>query len=156
LTTEAEGSNHSTMKVYLRYDIVSYIYYCNKTQLMITLRRVPTTTSFPNPDRSLDGADAVNHGCRRLGLSLDGSEVVVFALAQNVDIVVVVLVLLLVLVLENDLLLGVVDRRLEYLVGPLVLPPPVVVLVAVLEVVVADVGVPIRDTYVDSLVLQDA
>ena len=69
---------------------------------------------------------------------------------------VVVLVLLLVLVLENHFLFGMVDGRLEYLVGPLVLPAPVVVFVAVLEVMVADVGVTIGNAYVDALVLEDS
>ena len=67
---------------------------------------------------------------------------------------VVIFVLLLLLVLEDQLLLGVVDGRLEDLVGPLVLPAPVVVLVLILEVVVPDVGVAVADADVDSLVLQ--
>lgn len=75
-------------------------------------------------------------------------------LAQDVDIVVVILVLLPVFVLEDDLLLGVVDGRLEYLVGPLVLAPPAVVLVLILKVVVADVRIPIGHTDIDAFVLE--
>ena len=75
-------------------------------------------------------------------------------LAQDVDVVIVVLVLLLLLVLEYQLLLGIVDCWFEDLVGPLVLPTPVVVLILVLEVVVPDVGVPVANANVDSLVLE--
>jgi hypothetical protein len=75
-------------------------------------------------------------------------------LAEDVDVVVVVLVLLLVLVVEDHFLFGLVDGGLEDLVGPWVLLAPVVFLVLVFEVVVADIGVPIRHADVDALVLE--
>lgn len=67
---------------------------------------------------------------------------------------VVIFVLLPVLVIENDVLLSVVNRRLEDLVRPLVLSTPVVLLGLVLEVVVPDIGVPIRNADVDAPILQ--
>jgi hypothetical protein len=75
-------------------------------------------------------------------------------LAEDVDVVVVILVLLLVLVVEHHLLLGLVDGRLEDLVGPGVLLAPIVFLVLVLEVVVADVRVAVGDADVDAFILQ--
>lgn len=77
-------------------------------------------------------------------------------LAKNVHIVIVVLVLVLVLVVEYHLLLGVVDRWLEYLVRPRVLLSPVVFLRFVLEVVAADVRISVADADVDAFVLQHA
>lgn len=77
-------------------------------------------------------------------------------LAQNVDIVVIVLVLFLVFVVEDHLFLGVVDGGLEDLVGPRVLLAPVVFLGFVLEVVAADVWIPVANTDVDALVLENS
>lgn len=68
---------------------------------------------------------------------------------------VVILVPLLLLVVKNHLLLRVVDRRLEDLVRPLVLPSPVIFLRFVLEVVVADIGVPVGDADIDPFVFED-
>jgi len=65
---------------------------------------------------------------------------------------VVIFVFLLVFVFEYDLFFGVIDGRLEDLVRPLVLSAPVVVFIAILEVVIADIRVTIRDAYVDSFV----
>ena len=67
--------------------------------------------------------------------------------SKNVDVVVVIFVFLFVLVFEDKLFLGVVDGGFEYLVGPLVLSSPVVILVFVFEVVVSDIWVTI--TYAD-------
>lgn len=75
-------------------------------------------------------------------------------LAEDVDVVVVILVLLLVLVVEHHILFGLVDGGLEDLVGPWVLLAPVVFLVLVFEVMVADVGVSIGHADVDALVLE--
>lgn len=75
-------------------------------------------------------------------------------LPQDVDVVIVVLVLLLVLVVEDHFLFGLVDGGLEDLVGPRVLLAPVVFLVLVFEVVIADIGVSIRHADVDALILE--
>jgi hypothetical protein len=103
-------------------------------------------------DKSPDDAGAVDHGVGRLGgLHLDD---VVFPLPQNVDVMVVVLVLLFVLIAEDHFLLALLDCRLEDLVRPLILATPVVLLGLVLEIVVADVRVPIRHANVNSFVLE--
>lgn len=77
---------------------------------------------------------------------------IVLTFAQYIDVVVVIFVFLLVFVFEYDLFFGVIDGRLEDLVRPLVLSAPVVVFIAILEVVIADIRVTIRDAYVDSFV----
>lgn len=77
---------------------------------------------------------------------------IVLTFAQYIDVVVVIFVFLLVFVFEYDLFFGVIDGRLEDLVRPLVLSAPVVVFIAILEVVIADIRVTIGDAYVDSFV----
>lgn len=67
---------------------------------------------------------------------------------------VVIFVLLLVLVIENDVLLSMINGGLENLVRPLVLSTPVVLFSLVFEVMVPDIGVPVRNADVDAPILQ--
>lgn len=67
---------------------------------------------------------------------------------------VVVFIALLVLIAEDDILLPLLHRRLENLVGPRVLLSPTVALVLVLEVVVSDIGIPVGNADVDAFVLE--
>jgi hypothetical protein len=69
---------------------------------------------------------------------------------------IVILVFLLVLVLEDDFPFGVVNRRLEDLVRPLIFSTPTVVLVLILEVVVPDVRVSVRNADIDPSWLQNS
>jgi len=85
-------------------------------------------------------------------LAFHRAQEIVLTFAQYIDVVVVIFVFLLVFVFEYDLFFGVIDGRLEDLVRPLVLSAPVVVFIAILEVVIADIRVTIRDAYVDSFV----
>lgn len=73
-------------------------------------------------------------------------------LAKYVDIVIVILVLLLVLVVKDHILFGLVDGGLEDLVRPWVFLAPVVFLVLVFEIVIADIGVSIRHADIDALI----
>lgn len=75
-------------------------------------------------------------------------------LAEDVDVVVVVLVLLLVLIVEDHFLLSLVNGGLEDLIRPWVLLAPVVFLVLVLEVMVADIRISVGDADVDAFILQ--
>jgi len=85
-------------------------------------------------------------------LAFHRAQEIVLTFAQYIDVVVVIFVFLLVFVFEYDLFFGVIDGRLEDLVRPLVLSAPVVVFIAILEVVIADIRVTIGDAYVDSFV----
>ena len=87
-------------------------------------------------------------------MALHRAQEILLALSHDVHVMVIVLVLLLVLILENDLLFSIVYSWLEYLVGPLVLAPPVVVLILVLKVVVPDIRVSITNADIDAFVLQ--
>lgn len=67
---------------------------------------------------------------------------------------IVILILLLVFVVEDHLLFCVVDRWLEHPIGPLILLAPLVFLVLVFEVVVADIRIAIGYADIDALILQ--
>lgn len=76
-------------------------------------------------------------------------------LAQDVNVVIVILVLFLLLIVEDHFFFSVVNSGLEDPVRPLVLLAPFVLLALVLEVVVADVWIPIRNADIHTFVLQD-
>jgi hypothetical protein len=75
-------------------------------------------------------------------------------LSKNINVMIVVLILFLVLIIKNHFFLTLVNSRLEDLVRPRVLLPPIVLLILVLKVVIPYIRVSIRDTDIHSLVFQ--
>ena len=67
---------------------------------------------------------------------------------------VVIFVFFLIFILEYHLSFGMINSWLEYLVRPLVLSPPIVVLVPVFKVVVADIRVAIGDADINSFIFE--
>ena len=68
---------------------------------------------------------------------------------------VVIFIFLFVFVFEDDFLFSLVDGWLEYFIGPLVLPSPVIVLILILEIMISDIWVSIGNADIDSFIFEN-
>ena len=75
-------------------------------------------------------------------------------LAQNIHIVIVIFITLVILITKNDILLPLLDRRLEDFIRPRILLSPTVALVLILKIVISDIRIPIGNTDIYSFIFE--